>query len=424
MIASVILCAGAVLAAANAAESGDLAARVRQLVADLDSPELSQRQTAEAELLKLGPQVLDLLPRDAGPGQAEAAQRLGRIRQKLQRAQAGLGTQASQVTLQGKMPLANILVSLQQQTGNAISTSRLEGSRGVLDREFEMDGKQTPFWPALDQHLAKAGLAVYPYGEHGSIELTAASEPQSALAAQHVCYAGPLRFEVVGLVAQRSLRPQSGTLKIEIETAWEPRLAPISLKQRMNDVQAIDDRGRRLTLDAPEATLEIPVSRGPIASRVILPMALPPREAKAIAELRGTVSVLAPGPRGTFRFADLVRGQRVVKRMAGVSVMLEGATKLEKTLEIRVLVRFDDAGDALASHRTWIFNNPALLEASDGKTIRPDSVNPTRQTADEVGIALIFPIDRAANDYAFVYQTPTMVLNAPLEYRFRDIPLP
>ncbi len=426
MIASVILLAGILLAPSpNPAEPGDLAARVRQLVGELDSPELAQRQTAEEELLKLGPQVLDLLPRDAGPGKAEAAQRLGRIRQKLQRAQADLGVQAAQVTLRGKMPLENILASLQQQTGNKISATRLEGSRHMLQRDFDADFQQTPFWPALDRLLAKAGLAVYPYGEQGSIELVATSGSQPSPLGQHVSYAGPFRFEVVGLLAQRSLRPpQTGSLKLEIEAAWEPRLAPISLKQRMADVQAVDDRGHRLALDTPQATLEIPVPRGPIASRLLLPMALPPREVRAIAELRGTLSVLAPGAVETFRFTDLGRAQRVVKRMAGVSVMLEGATKLGRTLEIRILVRFDQAGDALASHRTWIFNNPAYLEARDAKTVAPDSASPTRQTANEVGIALVFRIDRTPDDYVFVYQTPTMIFTAPLEYRFRDIPLP
>lgn len=425
MFASVMLLAGVLSAAdADSAQPGDLADRVRRLVVELDSPELARRQSAEADLLKLGPQVLDLLPRDAGPGKAEAAQRLGRIRQKLQRAQADLGVQASQVTLRGKMPLTQILASLQQETGNKISTARLGGSRGILDRELDVDFHLAPFWPALDAILAKAELAIYPYGEQGRIELTAAPSPQPQ-DARHVSYAGPLRFEVVGLSSQRGFRPQStGSLKVEIETAWEPRLAPISLKQRMGDVQVIDDRGHRLAVDASEAVLEIPAPRGPIASRLVLPLALPPRDARAIAELHGTLSVLAPGPVGTFRFTELGRAKNLVKRTAGVSVMLESATKLGKTLEVRAFVRFDDAHDALASHRTWIFNNPAYLETRDKTTIAPESTSPTRQTANEVGIAMLFPVDRELNDYVFVYETPTMIYTAPLEYRFRDIPLP
>jgi hypothetical protein len=49
---------------------------------------------------------------------------------------------------------------------------------------------------------------------------------------------------------------------------------------------------------------------------------------------------------------------------------------------------------------------------------------PTRQTANELGIAYEFRVDGPLEDYAFVYQTPGMILSMPLEYEFRDIPLP
>jgi hypothetical protein len=426
MIGSVILLAGIVLGEnAGQAGSGDLAARVRQLVRDLDSRELAQRETAEEELVRLGPPVLELLPRDAEPGKAEAAQRIGRIRRTLQRASAALGVQSSRVTVGGKMPLASILASLEQQTGNRISTARLEGSGRALQRELDADFQQTAFWPALDRLLAQAGLAVYPFGERGSIELVAAGGPRPPPGGGYVSYAGPFRFEVVSVLAQRHLRPpEARSLKIELEAAWEPRLAPISLKQRLADVEAVDDRGRPLAVDTPDATLEIPVPRGPIASRLLLATALPPREVHKIAQLRGTLLALVPGQVETFRFSGLSRAQKVVKRIAGVAVMLESATKVGKSLEVRILVHFDQPGDALASHRTWIFNNPAYLDSRDGKTIAPDSATPTRQTADEVGIALVFPIDRAPDDYTLAYQTPTMLFTAPLEYQFRDIPLP
>ena len=79
MMGSVILLAGILMGGnARAAAPADLAASVEKLVRDLDSPELATRQTAEEDLVKLGPQVLDVLPRDVGPGKAEVAQRPAR----------------------------------------------------------------------------------------------------------------------------------------------------------------------------------------------------------------------------------------------------------------------------------------------------------------------------------------------------------
>jgi len=424
MISGIVFALSVLAAADGRLEPpSEVASQVRRLVAELDSPELARRQAAEEELLNLGPKALDFLPGEAGPGKAEAAQRLARVRRKLQQAQASLGLQPSRVSLEGKMPLAQLLDQLEKQSGNAFATSRLSNRAELLQREFEFDFRQKPFWPALDAILGEAGVEVYPFGEHGRIELAVSGTPPG-VARRHIAYPGPLRLELVGVQAQRDFRSGAGSLKLEIEAAWEPRVGPISLKQPLAEFEAVDDRGRRLTADTPEATLEIPVPRGPIASQFSVPLGLPSRDAKALREVRGVLWVLAPGPLATFRFTELGRGSRVVHRMAGGSVTLEGATKLGNTLEVRVLVRFDEPGDALASHRSWIFNNPAMLEAPDGKTIRPESTSPTRQTANEAGIAMLFPIDRTIEGYAFVYQTPTTILNVPLEYRFRDVPLP
>jgi hypothetical protein len=426
MVGSVILLWGALLLeGADQSGSSDLSDRVRQLVRQLDAPELSRRDAAEEALLQLGAQALEFLPREVPAGKAEVAQRLGRIRQKLQSAQAALEVQESRITLHGTMPLEKILASFQQQTGNKIGTARLAGSDSVLASELAVDFQQTPFWAALDRILAQAGLAVYPFGEQGSIDLVAPAGPRSATGPGYVSYSGPFRLEVTSLVAQRDPRPpQAGSLKIELEIGWEPRLTPISLKQRLADVEAVDDRSAPLAVESRDATLEILVPRGPIGRRVLLPMALPPRDVRKISRLRGTLTALVPGRVETFRFQDLSRAKRVAKRMAAVSVTLEGATRVGKLLEVQLLVHFDRAGDALASHRTWIFNNPVCLQRSDGKTIPPDSANPTRQTADEVGISITFPVEGSSGDYTLVYRTPTMIFTVPLEYEFHDIPLP
>lgn len=424
MLGTVLLLAGALAGTvADRLDSSDLAIQVRQLVRKLNSAELAQRQAAEESLMKLGLPVLELLPRERDLGNAEVAQRVGRIRQKLERARAALGAESSRVTLRGKLPLASIFTALEQQTGNKIAITRLDNSAGVLQGRFDVDFQQIPFWPALDRLLAQAGLDVYPYGEHSAIDVVTPAEP--APRGGYVSYAGPFRFQVVSLLAQRELKaPQTRSLKVELEIAWEPRLAPIHLKQRLAEVQAVDDHGNRLASETSAGALEVPVPRGPIAARLLLPLILPPREVRAIAELRGTLSALLPGQSEQFRFTELGRARTATQRIANVSITVEDSAKVGKSLEVRLLVHFDHAGDALASHRTWIFSNPVYLQTQDKKRITPESVKPTRQTADEVGLALVFPVDRAADEYTLVYQTPTTISTASLAYQFRDIPLP
>ena len=85
----------------------DLKAEVRRLVRQLDAPQLAEREAAEAELLRRGPAVLDLLPPATDRTPAEVQQRLGRIRQKLQHAAADAAAEASTITLHADaMPLS------------------------------------------------------------------------------------------------------------------------------------------------------------------------------------------------------------------------------------------------------------------------------------------------------------------------------
>jgi len=426
MLEALVLLTGIITGAeAPPSDTSGLAERVRQLLRQLDSPQLSQRDAAEEELLKLGPQVLELLPQRIDPGKAEVAQRVGRIRLKLERARAASGMEPSRVTLRSAMTLEKILAALEQQTGNKISAARLGAASPLMAKQIDVDFPQAPFWQALDDLLDRAGLSVYPFGEQGAIELAARPARAQSAGSGRVSYAGPFRFEAVSLLAQRDLRlPDSESLKLEMDVFWEPRLAPITLKQHLADVRATDDQGRSIAVQSPEAALEIAVGRGPIAKRFTLPMALPPREARKLARLRGALRALVPGPLETFRFDALGRAKPAPKRTASVVVTLESAAKTGEVAEVRVLVRFDRADEALASHRTWIFNNPAFLEDRDGKAVTPDSASPTRQTDNEVGIAYQFRIAQPLDSYAMVYQTPVTIFFARLEYEFRDLPLP
>src|SRR5262245_49851151 len=64
MLAALLL-AVALASQVEAQPSDDLAAQVRRLVSQLDAAELAARNSAEEELLGLGPAVLKLLPADA-----------------------------------------------------------------------------------------------------------------------------------------------------------------------------------------------------------------------------------------------------------------------------------------------------------------------------------------------------------------------
>ena len=236
---------------------------------------------------------------------------------------------------------------------------------------LKVDFVKTPFWQAMDQVLDQAGLTLYPFGDDQAARIV--ERGGEASPRKWTSYSGPFRFEVASVAAQRDLRNPAGqVLRLEMEVAWEPRLRPIAFEHRLADLTAIDDRGRPLAVRSPQADLEVPVERGPIAKTLSIPLSLPPRNANQIARLHGTLRALVPGKMETFRFEGLGQAAggadipvRQEKRIAGVTVLLDPVRKGEHGWEVSILVRFDRAQGALASHRNWILGNPAFLE---GKT--------------------------------------------------------
>lgn len=414
----------AIQAAAVAAE--DLGATVRQLVRQLDSPQLARRDAAEADLLRHGPSILALLPPDSDRTSAEVKQRLGRIRQKLQQLAADSAAKASTLTLHAEnMALSKILELIQKSTGNTIVDYRQQFGQATTDPAITIDFDNTPFWPALDQILDQAGLTVYPYAKQRAIGIVATLGQHRADRAGHVFCNGPFRFEAVSIVARRDLRdPDGRTLVLTLEAAWEPRLRIITLTNRMADVVAVDERGQSLPVAQSDARPEAPVSGDTPAVKLDLPLRLPPRETKEIALLKGKLLATMPGQIETFRFDKLADAKNVEQRIAGVTVTLEQVRKTGDAWDVRLRVRFDNAGDALASHRQWIFDNEAYLEAPDGKPIAYDSFETTAQAKNELGIAYLFTTKLPLSELAFVYKTPGSIVTTTFDYELKDIELP
>ena len=426
IIACLLLMYSVTVAQTDTPAGDDLKAEVRRLIRQLDAPQLADRDAAEVELLKRGPAILDLLPAATERTSAEVKQRLGRVRQKLQRAAADAAAQASTIALHADaMPLSKALAEFQKQSGNTIVDYREKFGQPVTDPTLKLNFDKTPFWQALDQLLDQAELTVYPFSEQSAINVVAIPPGKTGARTGQAFYRGPFRFEPERIVAKRDFHEaDGGSLQVTLGVAWEPRLKIISLMQRMADVQATDERGKPLPVADGDAQLEVPAGGDAPAVKLDLPFRLPPRDVQQIANLKGKLTAMIPGKIETFRFARLGEAKNVEQRIAGVTVTLEQVRKNNDVWEVRMRARFDDAGDALASHRTWIFDNEAYLEGPGGKPIPFSTYETTLQGKNEVGVAYLFGADKPLKDLTFVYKTPGTIVSSEFEYELREIKLP
>ncbi|MEO8499147.1 MAG: hypothetical protein ABI614_29120, partial [Planctomycetota bacterium] len=155
-----------------------------------------------------------------------------------------------------------------------------------------------------------------------------------------------------------------------------------------------------------------------------IPLPLASRDAKRIGSIKGRFTALVPGRVESFEFTDIANARDVEQERAGVVVTFERLRKNVDLYEARMSLRFDDAANALESHRGWVYRNEAYLTDKDGKRLENVGLQATRQGTNEVGVAYLFDLPDGPEGCKFVYKTPALVLQLPVEYELKDIELP
>ncbi len=398
---------------------------VKTWLRQLNAPELSQREQAEKELTALGPQVLDQLPVPGDRMPAEVRHRLTRIRQALEQADAQTALQPTHVTLAGqKLSLATVCAEFQKQTGNTLFDYRSAFGQQADELQVDLDLAHQPFWPAVDQLLDQAGLSVYHYSGEPRLALIVRTG-QRRPRAESASYDGPFRIEATAVRGDRSLRNlEQQSLKVELEVAWEPRLQPIVIAQSLDQIQAIDDLGKPIGVAGAGETLRMPIQAGSTAVNMTIPLKLPARQVRQIAQLKGAIQAVAPGRVETFEFANLKQNKPQTLRRAGAIVRLDSVRKNNDLWELRLRLRYDDNAGALESHHGWVYQNVCYLVGPDGKRVEYAAQEKYREQPHELGIGYFFELPAGPGDYRLVYQTPAAISRTTVEFTLTEIPLP
>ncbi|MFO0816536.1 MAG: hypothetical protein U1A77_01265 [Pirellulales bacterium] len=412
-------------AESKAKTPAELKATVARLVRQLDDNQLAKRETAEQELIGLGPSILEMLPNITRQTPAEVKERLTRVRRRLETALAESATRPARVTLKGPLSLAAALASLEKQTGNRLLDYRAEFNQEAREVEITGDFQDKPFWEVLDAILDQGDLTTYAFsGQRGTVAIVARDEGEVDRAGRG-SYSGMFRFEGTRAEAVRDLRsPQNHSLRMFLDVSWEPRLQPIVITQALSELTVLDDKGEKLEIDGREGEIEVPVDGDTSGTEMYIPLQLPDRTVRKIGSLRGKLQVLAPGRIETFEFTDLEKAKAVEHRRAAVTVTLDQVRKNQELFEVRMRIKFDAAANALESHRDWIYQNPAFLIDAEGEKVDNVGMEATLQEEDQVGVSYQFVVPDGLKGYKFQYTTPVAVIKLPVEFELKDIELP
>jgi hypothetical protein len=405
--------------------------RVGQLVERLDAPKAEARDAAEKALIGLGPRVLPLLPELTKTTPAERKERLERITAALREAEEQANLGASKVTIKGKgIRLSEAVRQLQSQTGNPITDLREQLGTDVTNPAFDLDIADMPFFEALDQIAQKADLALNFYTGDRSIGLMAAptmapnATPRPAKN-PFVIYTGPFRVVFKQIFASRDLQASTGSANAQFEVAWEPRLRPMLMVLKADDLELVDDQEKKVEPAVMQESTDVVLRPENPAAELNINIVAPDRKALKLAKAKIKADVTVPAAFSTFRFPSLA-GKGVEQKQGDIRVMLEDMEVDEQVWKVHVSVSYPGEGPAFESYRQGLFNNNLWLQKADGsRFIWNGGFSNTGSDGGKLGFEYLFvEAPGKPSDYQFIYETPSKVLTIPLEFEFKDVPLP
>lgn len=410
-----------------AAAAEALAAKVRNLVKQLDANQQAQRDAAEKELVALGADVLPLLPTVSNRTPAEVRNRLARVRGALLKLAVEAATKPAAVTLEGEMLASEALNKIAEQTGNQFIDYRDRFNEEKSDPKIKVSLDKVTFWKAVDTVLDAANFSLYDY-DNESAALAYKNRDENAIKRiGTAAYAGLFRLEPNRIESSRNLKNTTSTsLRLTLDVAWEPRVRPIVIQQPLADVEAKDEKGEALTLDGTQGEIEVGVEGTNAGVELDFPLNLPARSVKSIASLKGKLMATVLGRVETFEFADLDKIKNSEQERGGATVSVEQCQKNGEIYDVEMRVRFDKAANALESHRGWIQHNESYLIDAKGNRIEQAGLELILAAENEVGMSYKFDLGDAKSlaGYKFVYKTPAAIIRIPVEFELTGIDLP
>lgn len=335
---------------------------------------------------------------------------------------------AKPVTLQAaKIALPQALAELAKQSGITVEDRRGGGEDG-----FALDLRGTTFWPALDAIARAANARVDLYARDGKLALVRRpadyTEPP-------VSYSGLFRTAVKRVAAFRDLETGASAYTATLEVAWEPHLLPFLLETSPRGLVIRDDQGRALKV-REEGSAMAPVD-GRLALTLDVPLPPVPRTAARLGLLEGKLTAIAPSKMLTFTFDALDRLAEAganaplrLQKQDGVSCRLSKVQLTADRWTVQVTLDYPPGKVALESYQSWVVNNEMMLVSKDGsKRLVSGGYVVDSATARRAVVSYHFldadksPRGKAA-DWKVVYRTPAALVEVPLTFSFKDVPLP
>jgi hypothetical protein len=408
--------------------------QVKRWLEQLQDKDAARRDEAIKALVKLGPDVLPLLPdpekNTLVPQQRQA---LAGLVEKLRAVQAERLSTGKPVTIkEDGIPVEKALAELKKQTGIEVEDRRQNKDEGKL----KLDLKGVTFWQALDAIAREADARVSLYENGDKIAL--ADGPFRVVPTS---YHGIFRVCVKRLQLLRDLESGTHVCAATMEVAWEPGFRPFFVELKPDSLAVQDDKKRDLDVPANAGGREQSgEARFGKQFEVYLPA--PPRTTLKFGSVKGKLILTGPSKWLTFTFPTLgkLQANRKERRMTREGVTVDLSTldlpdtkgdvwKIETSLE------YPPGGPKFESFESWLVFNEIYLEKDGGKERLPNNAGYTTGGGSENRASITYYFSDSTDSnvvrgkakdspWRVVYRAPGPIIELPIPFEFTDLELP
>ncbi len=323
-----------------------------------------------------------------------------------------------------QQPLTRVLTEFSRQTGIPVD-ARLSNPEMPIDVTL----KDTPFWEALDAIAVASKARVEVVGGNGRLVLLAVEGNRN----RWVSYDGPFRTSLKRVTATRDLDSDQGRCNLSLELTWVPDVLPLYVETQPQGLRVLDENSKAVPL-TQEGSALASVEGRPVFR---LDLALPPvpRSMSKLALVEGKLSAVVPSKMLTFSFNTLdelekspPEGRKLTQE--GVRCSIDKVVLARDRWTIRVVLALPPGSKKLESHQSGLINNEMVLVSTDGSRRLPSSgyvlegANSTRATLSYHFRDLPGNPRGKPGDWKVTYRTPARIIEVPIEFSFRDVPLP
>ena len=405
--------------------------QVSALLKKLDAKSRQQRLTAEAELLKLGPVILDSLPPPDLLPNVSVREAVRRLRAELERTAAEESIRASQVTLAGELTIRELVAAISDQTGNRVvcaATDRQPTEPDVFEQKLTVDWKNEPFWEAISQ-IEAAGLRAEFLPDEHSLTLSPVAPDARAIERQTTLQQA-FRLEALPVEQRKIDGTDNMLVRVPLRILCEPRLRPLFLRCSMSDWELVAGTAR-LSPFSPGSRFEIPLGDGGREAKLELSFLAP--SVKSLSQnlaLAGRLTLLTAALEREITFPMLAEAEGLTRRRGGVTVTVSkaqfsGPDAGSHSARVSTQIGYDSGAKAFESHQTWVFHNRVFLRDRKGNEYPAnDGFSTLFQGDGSVGVEYRFSrLPNSPAKWQFTYVAPTLLIDVPLDVQIDGIPI-